>query len=346
LKTNHRIVYDDSRDIKGADPASINLMLTSPPYPMIEMWDELFSKQNKEIELAIKRSKGDVAFELMHTELDKIWKNVYSLLCAGGIACINIGDATRTLGDSFELYTNHARILSYCRSLGFRALPEILWRKQSNKPNKFMGSGMLPPGAYVTQEHEYILILRKNQKRGFHNTMQKLTRQRSAFFWEERNAWFSDIWDDLKGDKQELKDSLTRARSAAFPFELCYRIISMFSVHGDTVLDPFAGTGTTTLASMATGRNSIGIEMDQGFKNLMEARFMNAVDLSKAYSERRIQRHLEFVSRMKEEGRQLRYTNKRYGFPVMTSQEVELRIPIAQEVKRIRDDVFEVTYSE
>ena len=83
----------------------------------------------------------------------------------GGIACINIGDATRTLNDVFCLYQNHTRIASSMLRIGFLSLPCILWRKQTNAPNKFMGSGMMPPGAYVTLEHEYVLILRKGNKK-------------------------------------------------------------------------------------------------------------------------------------------------------------------------------------
>ena len=138
------------------------------------------------------------------------------------------------------------------------------------RPNKFMGSGMLPAGAYATLEHEYILILRKGNKREFKSKEDKLRRQQSAFFWEERNVWFSDIWEDLKGTKQNNIDKHIRERSGAYPFELPYRIINMFSLRGDTVLDPFLGTGTTTLACMATARNSIGYEVNPNFKEHLQ----------------------------------------------------------------------------
>jgi DNA modification methylase len=121
------------------------------------------------------------------------------------------------------------------QKLGFSALPAILWRKQTNAPNKFMGSGMMPPGAYVTLEHEYILILRKGNKREFTSIKEKQNRRESAFFQEERNFWFSDVWMDLKGTTQNLFDNKATERSAAYPFELPYRLISMFSVKSDTV---------------------------------------------------------------------------------------------------------------
>ncbi len=113
----------------------------------------------------MKEHDGNMAFELMHKELDKVWKEVYRFSRSGGIACINIGDATRKVNSSFKLYPNHARILQHCTNLGFHILPAILWRKQANAPNKFMGSGMLPVGAHVTLEHEHILILRKDDKK-------------------------------------------------------------------------------------------------------------------------------------------------------------------------------------
>ena len=166
---------------------------------------------------------------------------MHELLVHGGIACVNIGDATRTINKVFKLYPSHVRIAQSFLDLGFQSLPGILWRKPTNAPNKFMGSGMLPPGAYVTLEHEHILIFRKGNKREFKNQDKKQNRQESSYFWEERNKWFSDIW-ELKGEKQFLKKKENgRMRSGAFPFELVFRLISMFSTNGDVVLDPFLG---------------------------------------------------------------------------------------------------------
>ena len=146
------------------------------------MWDEVFSGLNPSIQDALRRSAGMEAFEGMHHELDHVWDEVYRVLKEGGVACINIGDATRTLDGNFCLFTNHARILSYFQTLGFSSLPAILWRKQTNAPNKFMGSGMLPAGAYVTLEHEYILIFRKGRKREFNKIHEKKIRRESTFF--------------------------------------------------------------------------------------------------------------------------------------------------------------------
>src|SRR4029079_11532235 len=120
--------------------------------------------------------------------------------------CIDVGDATRTVGGRFRCYPNAARITSTVMRLAFDPLPAIVWRKPTNAPNKFMGSGMLPPGAYVTYEHEHVLIFRKGSKRAFASAAEKAARHRSAYFWEERNVWFSDVWTDLVGARQELGD--------------------------------------------------------------------------------------------------------------------------------------------
>ena len=156
MKTVHQIIYSDSKRMEKVPDESVDLVITSPPYPMIEMWDRIFAKQNLKIEKALKNNDGPVAFELMHQELDHVWDEAYRVLKTGGIVCVNIGDATRTIGGNFALYPNHSRILSHCLKKGLSSLPAILWRKQTNAPNKFMGSGMLAPGAYVTLEHESI----------------------------------------------------------------------------------------------------------------------------------------------------------------------------------------------
>ena len=312
---------------------------------MIEMWDGIFSEQNPCIRYALKQNDGDTAFGLMHQELDKVWGEVFRVLKKGGFACINIGDATRKVGDDFCLYANHSRILQYCLSLGFSELPEILWRKQTNAPNKFMGSGMLPAGAYVTLEHEFILVLRKDGKREFKTAKDKLRRMQSAFFWEERNVWFSDVWEDLKGAKQNSIDKRIRERSGAYPFELPYRTINMFSLREDTVLDPFLGTGTTMAAAMATGRNSIGIEVDPNFKGYLHERFRNIVEFSNKLLESRIENHLRFVKERTNANLPLGYLNRTYGFPVMTRQEVELIFDELEKTK-VEEDFVEVEYRE
>jgi len=272
---------------------------------MVAMWDEVFG-----ISGVIEAGDGPGAFEAGHAVLDAAWAECFRVLIPGGLCCINIGDATRSVGGEFGLWPNHARILRACMDLGFTVLPDILWRKPNNSPTKFMGSGMLPAGAYVTYEHEYVLVLRKGGRRRF-KASERANRRASAVFWEERNAWYSDLW-DLKGTGQKLGRS--RERSAAFPFELAYRLICMHSVYGDVVLDPFAGTGTTLHAAATAGRSSVGIDTDAD----LVSGFSLQADFERVRE--RLSAHRAFV-----EGRECKHENALYG-PVVTSQERDLEL--------------------
>lgn len=326
FSTSHRLIAGDARAMREVADASVHLVVTSPPYPMIEMWDEVFGALDSEVAAALAAGAWDAAFERMHATLDRAWAECFRVLAAGGLACVNVGDATRSVGGDFRLFPNHARIIQGMGRAGFTALPDILWRKPTNAPNKFMGSGMLPAGAYVTYEHEYVLIFRKGSRRAFATADEKAARRRSAYFWEERNVWFSDVWTDLTGARQELADAETRARSAAFPFELPWRLVQMFSVFGDTVLDPFAGAGTTLAAALASGRHSVGIERDAALVPIAEAALRVAPAAGNARAAARLEAHREFVGARAAAGRPPGHVNLAYGFPVVTSQEVELEL--------------------
>ncbi|MDE0637416.1 MAG: site-specific DNA-methyltransferase [Candidatus Poribacteria bacterium] len=346
MKTTHKTLFQDSRNLKNIPSESVDMVVTSPPYPMIEMWDDMFGNQNPEIQDALTFGDGKQAYALMHEILDSVWDEVFRVLKDGRFACINIGDATRTVKGDFCLYPNHARILTYLLKIGFSALPDILWRKQANTPNKFMGSGMLPAGAYVTLEHEYILIVRKGSKREFKTEKEKENRRESALFWEERNIWFSDVWTDIKGKCQKLSNNISRLRSAAFPYELASRLINMYSVKGDMVLDPFLGTGTTIAASMTSGRCSIGVEIDKSFEQAIHPIACSIVNFSNDYLYDRLLRHFEFVKNRMENSGSLKYTNRHYRFPVVTSQEQSIFFNNLEEVQVCGDNIFEISYSE
>jgi len=346
LKTKHKIIFSNSQNMSDVLSEGVDLVVTSPPYPMIEMWDKMFFAQNPEIDSALSTDKGLDAFELMHCELDSVWNEVYRVLVKGGIACINIGDAVRTLDGNFVLYPNHSRIVSHMIKKGFLPLPEILWRKQTNAPNKFMGSGMMPPGAYVTLEHEYILVFRKGRKKEFKTAEQKQNRRNSAYFWEERNNWFSDVWTDLKGSSQNLFDNKVRKRSASFPFEVPYRLINMFSVKGDIVLDPFAGTGTTAFASIASCRNSISYEIEQDFKDIIFSKLEEIVLFSNNQINQRIEKHLDFVKKRFNKKGGFKHKNNYYGFPVITKQEQELIINSLDSVVENGENIVDAVYFE
>jgi DNA modification methylase len=344
--TQHQIYFQDSKNMEALPSGSVDLVVTSPPYPMIKMWDSMFAGQNAEIGKALKKGDGFRSFEMMHRELDAVWQEVWRILKEGGIACINIGDAVRTIDSRFMLYPNHSRILNQFLELGFQALPAILWRKQTNAPNKFMGSGMLPPGAYVTLEHEYILILRKGPKREFKLDAEKQNRRESAFFWEERNAWFSDVWMDVKGTSQHLGDRAARLRSAAFPFEVPYRLINMFSVKGDAVVDPFFGIGTTMWAAMTAGRNCIGYEIEGGLRDEIDVIKHTILPFANEKIKNRIRNHLGYLDANINSKGGFKYKNAYYNFAVKTRQETELLLNPLMTIETIAKNSFEVTYSD
>ena len=339
VRTSHRIFFEAAQNMGRVEDASVDLVVTSPPYPMIEMWDGIFAAQNGEIGSALGRDPA-AAFELMHGELDKVWAECFRVLKDGGMMCVNIGDATRTLNKDFRLFNNHSRVVASCLRMGFANLPNIIWRKQTNAPNKFMGSGMLPCGAYVTLEHEWILVFRKGGKRAYKTEREKSLRRRSAFFWEERNKWFSDLW-EVKGVKQTISNSQTRERNASFPLEIPFRLVNMYSQMGDTVLDPFMGMGTTTAAAMLAGRNSIGFEIDKALKPSISAFIgdMSAEALNGLVRER-IERHLSFVKERVDSGKELKYRNRKMDCMVMTSQETDMELAFMEKIDKTDGNGF------
>jgi modification methylase len=331
--------------MKALPDEGVDLIVTSPPYPMIEMWDDMFSQQSSIVKRNLKQNDGIGAYEAMHRILDATWQEAYRVLKSGGFACINIGDATRTIDENFRLFTNHARILKSTQEVGFSPLPCILWRKQTNAPNKFMGSGMLPAGAYVTLEHEYILILRKGPKREFKGEEDKKGRRESAIFWEERNTWFSDVWFDVKGTPQRLNDKDARKRSAAYPFELAYRLINMYSAKGDLVLDPFLGIGTTLAAAMTSGRNSVGYEIDKSLEDAIFRVKDTIVETSRLLLRQRLMKHIDFVHQRLKGNGALKHDNIHYGFPVITAQEKELLFNDPLNAIHTEQNVYEIEYA-
>jgi site-specific DNA-methyltransferase (cytosine-N4-specific) len=205
----------------------------------------------------------------MHENLARVWRETHRVLVDGGIACINLGDATRTVNGKFRLFPNHARTIEHCERAGFTTLPYILWKKPTTKPKykgkgAFLGSGFLPPNAYVTLDCEFILLFRKGNLRHF--APHDACRYESAFTKTQRDTWFSQIW-TVTGTRQT--ENQIERRTGAFPEEIVDRLIRMFSVKGDTVLDPFLGSGTTTKVAMRNQRSSVGYEVDESLLPLI-----------------------------------------------------------------------------
>lgn len=286
MPTQHRIFLGDSQQMLELSDSSVQLMITSPPYPMIQMWDNLFAKINpnvadlfQELSTDPKEAIINKIYDQMHGCLYKVWQETFRVLIEGGIACINVGDATRSLNGKFRLFPNHARIIEKCEEIGFTTLPYILWKKPTTKPlykgkGAFLGSGFLPPNAYVTLDCEYILIFRKGKIRKF--LPHDKTRYESTFTKIQRDEWFSQIW-ALKGTRQTTRE-IERRRTAAYPDEIAERLIRMFSIKGDTVLDPFLGSGTTTKVAIQNERNSVGYESDQKLLSIINKKLEGTIN--------------------------------------------------------------------
>ena len=172
----------------------------------------------------------------------------------------------------FHLYPNHSRVIETFERLGLVTLPYVLWKKPTTKPlykgkGAFLGSGFLPPNAYVTMDMEYILIFRNGGLRTFEPKDPR--RYRSKFTKKQRDEWFSQIW-TVSGARQ-THGGLER-RVAAFPEEIPRRLIRMFSIESDLVVDPFLGSGTTLKAAMDLGRRFIGYERLGDFSEIIKER--------------------------------------------------------------------------
>ncbi len=181
------VFYHSAEHMEELPDKSVQLVVTSPPYPMIEMWDRLFEKLLGLVRGYLPAHTN--SFDLCHKSLGRVWSECYRVLEEGGILCVNIGDATRSVSGNFRCYMNHSRIIEICEKIGFQSLVPILWNKPTNKPNAFLGSGFYPPNAYVTLDCEYILIFRKGAKRKV-KPLDPL-RYASQFSKKERDLWFS-----------------------------------------------------------------------------------------------------------------------------------------------------------
>lgn len=340
METRHAIHIESSNTMDALPDHSVDLVVTSPPYPMISMWDETFVTADPKIGEALKSHDGDRAFERMHRELAKTWKEVHRVLRDGGFVCINVGDATRKIGNNFQIYMNSAKIVNGMKALGFDVLPPIIWKKTTNSPTKFMGSGMLPAGAYVTLENEYILIFRKGGKRAFKSAEDRFLRRQSAFFWEERNAWFTNLW-TLSGRRQKTSNGEKRARNGAFGLDIPLRLIAMYSIQGDVVLDPFTGTGTTNIAAAILARHSVGYEIEGTILNNYKATMARLKPLNEKVNSDRLNHHLDFLKTYKNAPK---YYNENLNTKVVTSQETDMYFYTVDTVLDTGAFRYKVTY--
>lgn len=253
-KTTHRIVHGDARDLSFIGDQSIHLVVTSPPYWTL-----------KEYEPNPDQLGHVVDYEEFLDCLRAVWSECYRVLVPGGRVVCVVGDVclSRKKHGRHVVVPLHADICVMCRKLGFDNLNPIIWHKIANanyevsNGSNFLGKPY-EPNAIIKNDIEFILMQRKP---GGYRKPTEEQRKRSKIGKDEFADWFRQIW--------TITGASTRKHPAPFPRELAYRLVRMFSFVGDTVLDPFAGSGTTTLAAMKCERNSISVEIEEKYIQLM-----------------------------------------------------------------------------
>jgi site-specific DNA-methyltransferase (adenine-specific) len=264
LVTEHRLQLGDARELDWVPDGSVHLVVTSPPYWTLKKYEDHPAQL------------GDVAgYETFQDELDKVWRHCFRTLVPGGRVVCVVGDvciARRRNGGRHMVVPLHADISVRCRRIGFDYLTPILWHKIANASYEIEnGSSFLgkpyEPNAIIKNDVEYILMFRKP---GGYRKPTEEQRRRSRLAKDEHAKWFRAIWTDVPG-------ASTRDHPAPFPVELAYRLVRMFSFAGDTVLDPFVGSGTTLIAAMRAERNSIGSEITPSYFGLAEKRLRQEV---------------------------------------------------------------------
>jgi len=257
-KTYQRLINGDARDLTFLEDESIHLVVTSPPYWNLKRYNE-----NPD-------QLGHINdYESFLGELEKVWKEVFRVLVPGGRLVCVVGDVcvSRRRFGRHLVFPLHADICVLCRKIGFDNLNPIIWHKIANASfevengSKFLGKPY-EPNAIIKNDMEFILMQRKA---GGYRKPTEEQRKLSKIDKKDFNTWFQQIWN--------ITGASTRMHPAPFPLELATRLIRMFSFHGDTVVVPFCGTGTTMIAALRYGRNSIGIDIDPEYCR-MAARYL------------------------------------------------------------------------
>ena len=249
IPIRHKLLLGDAREMDLPDN-SVQLVLTSPPYWTLKEYRDTSGQM------------GHISqYDEFVEQLDRVWRRCYRSLVPGGRLICVVGDVclSRRKNDGrHTVVPLHASIQESCRKIGFDNLAPIIWHKIANAVHEVEngGAGFLgkpyEPNAVIKNDIEFILMERKS---GGYRTPEPATRILSVIGSEDHKLWFQQIWTGVTG-------ASTRHHPAPYPLELADRLVRMFSFVGDTVLDPFLGTGTTVVAAALAGRNSIGIEID------------------------------------------------------------------------------------
>jgi DNA modification methylase len=262
VPTQHGLHLADARHIPFIEPDSVHLIVTSPPYWILKKY---------------RQAEGQMGFiadyETFLSELDKVWHHCHRVLVPGGRLICVVGDVCLSRRKNRGIHTViplHASIQEHCRKIGFNNLAPIIWHKIANanyevaRGSTFLGKPY-EPNAVIKHDIEYILMERRV---GGYRKPSLPSRVLSIISYENHKKWFQQIWTGISG-------ASTKLHPAPFPLEIAERLIRMFSFAGDTVLDPFMGTGTTNAAAAKWGRNSIGIEVDPHYFDLAHTRLRN-----------------------------------------------------------------------
>lgn len=253
MKTWHKIIIGDSRWMKEIPDESVHLIVTSPPY-----WQLKDYGNGKQVGF-------NDTYEEYINNLNLVWRECYRVLHKGCRLCINIGDqyARSVYYGRYKVIPIRTEVIKFCESAGFDYMGAIIWQKvttcHTTGGATVMGSYPYPRNGILKLDYEFILIFRKY---GNPPKVSKAIKEESKLTDEEWNQYFTGHW-NFPGEKQDK-------HLAMFPEELPRRLIKMFSFVGDTVLDPFLGSGTTSLAAKNLNRNSIGYEINEDFLPIIE----------------------------------------------------------------------------
>lgn len=264
MQTNHKIINGDSRQMNLISDAAVQLIITSPPYWQLKDYG---------IESQIGYHED---YETYINNLNLVWKECYRVLDNGCRLCINIGDqfARAVYYGRYKVIPIRTEVIKFCESIGFDYMGAIIWQKQTTTNTtggaSLMGSFPTPRNGILSIDYEFILIFKKL---GTPSKVSKEIKDQSKMTTEEWKEYFSGHW-NFGGAKQD-------GHIAMFPEELPKRLIKMFAFKGETVLDPFMGSGTTSLAAKNLERNSIGYEINPEFIEIAKQKLnINQTDIS------------------------------------------------------------------
>jgi site-specific DNA-methyltransferase (adenine-specific) len=254
-KTLHALRLADARGLHHIKSNSVHLIVTSPPYFNIKAYEsEAGGKQLGRID----------EYEVFLDELTKCMTEWSRVLLPGGRACCVVGDILipRKKDGRHRILPLPADIMARAKKVGLDTLTPILWYKIGNRSNEAGGGSSgyygkpYQPGAVIKNDIEHILMLRKP---GAYRSTSMLQKALSMLQKEEMDAWQRPFWQDIRGA------SLRNGHPAPYPIEIAERLIRMFSFAGDTVLDPFCGSGSTAIAACRSGRNSVSSDVEQKY---------------------------------------------------------------------------------